>query len=196
MGDGADDRTPARELLETSPFKGDLDGELAAGRKRGISRLTLVLGAALALVVGVIVGIQAQKAFGGPTGDRTAAMRQGPGGYGAPGGYGGRGGFGGQSSGQGNGQGSGQGGFGNGQRGGQGGVTVGTVQKVEGGKVYLQQQDGTVVTVNTTDQTNVRISKQGKVGDLTTGGTVVVQGAKGADGSVTATAINEGGVRR
>ncbi|MFF4412325.1 hypothetical protein ACFYY8_07310 [Streptosporangium sp. NPDC001559] len=195
MGDGADDRTPARELLETSPFKGDLDGELAAGRRRGISRLTLVLGAALALVVGVIVGIQAQKALGGPTGDRAAAVRQGPGGYGAPGGYGGRGAFG-QGGGQGGGQGNGQGGFGNGQRGGQGGVTVGTVQKVEGGKVYLKQQDGTVVTVNTTDQTSVRISKQGEVGDLTTGGTVVVQGAKGEDGSVTATAINEGGARR
>ncbi|MFF4991771.1 hypothetical protein ACFY19_31640 [Streptosporangium saharense] len=190
MGDSADDKAPARELLESSPFKGDLDGELAAGGRRGISRLTLVLGAALALVVGVIVGIQAQKALGAPTGDRAGAVRQGPGGYGAPGGYGQRGGFGG---GQGNGQGNGQrGGFG----GGQGGMTVGTVQKVEGGKVYLQQQDGTVVTVNTTDETNVRISKEGKVSDLTTGGTVVVQGAKGEDGSVTATSISEGGGRR
>ncbi|MFD0888393.1 hypothetical protein ACFQ08_27995, partial [Streptosporangium algeriense] len=104
---------------------------------------------------------------------------------------GGRGGFGDQGGDQGNGRGNGQGGLG-----GQRGVTVGTVQKVEGGKVYLQQQDGTVVTVKTTDRTSVRISKQGKVGDLTTGGTVVVQGAKGADGTVTATAINEGGVRR
>ncbi|MER7128084.1 hypothetical protein [Streptosporangium saharense] len=174
MGDGADDKAPARELLESSPFKGDLDGELAAGGGRGISRLTLVLGAALALVVGVIVGIQAQKALGAPTGDRANAVRQGPGGYGAPGGYGQRGGFG----------------------GGQGGMTVGTVQKVEGGKVHLQQQDGTVVTVNTTDETKVRISKEGKVTDLTRGGTVVVQGAKGEDGSVTATSISEGGGRR
>lgn len=186
MGDGADDKTPARELLESSPFKGDLDGELAAGGRRGISRLTLVLGAALALVVGVIVGIQAQKALGAPTGDRANAVRQGPGGYGAPGDYG-------RGGGQGNGQ---RGGFGGGFGGGQGGMTVGTVQKVEGGKVYLQQQDGTVVTVNTTDETNVRISKEGKVTDLTTGGTVVVQGAKGEDGSVTATSISEGGGRR
>ncbi|MEV8630577.1 hypothetical protein AB0395_02880 [Streptosporangium sp. NPDC051023] len=234
MGGSADEKAPAGELLETSPFAGDLDAELAAGPRRGLSRLTLVLGAGVVLVVGVILGIQAQKALGGQggtAGDPAAAMRQGvaggygpggqggfgpggqggfgPGGQGGfgPGGQGGfgpggQGGYGPGSGGYGNGGNNGNGGFGGfggrqqGGQGAQGGVTFGTVQRVEGGKVYLQQPDGTVVTVNTTGQTTVRVSKQGKVTDLTSGGTVVVQGTKGADGSITATAINEGGGRR
>ncbi|GAA3090428.1 hypothetical protein [Streptosporangium carneum] len=202
MGGRADEKAGTEELLETSPFAGDLEEELAAGPRHRPSTLTLVLGAGVTLVVGVILGIQAQKAMGdqGGTSGAPAAMRQGmagPGGYGGgpggPGGPGGYGGFGGrQQGGQGN-QGN-QGGQGN--AGGMGGVTFGTVQRVEGGKVYLQRSDGTVVTVNTTGRTTVRVSREGKVTDLRSGGTVVVQGTGGEDGSITATTISEGGGRR
>ncbi|WP_326645468.1 hypothetical protein OG884_13210 [Streptosporangium sp. NBC_01755] len=217
MGGNADETVPAGRPLESSPFPGDLDSELAARPPRRLATLTLVLGAGVMLVAGVIVGIQVQKAVGGtsgpsgPAGAPGAAMRQGtgPGGFGGgqqggqgagqggqvagPGGFGG-----GQQSGQGagqGGQGAGQGGNGPGG-GGRGGMTVGTVQRVDGGKVYLQTADGSVVTVNTTGETSVRLTKEGRVADLKPGGTVVVQGARAEDGSVAATAINEGGGRR
>ncbi|GAA0844046.1 hypothetical protein ACFQVD_35365 [Streptosporangium amethystogenes subsp. fukuiense] len=190
MGGNADETVPAGRSLEGSPFRGDLDSELAARPPRRLSTLTLVLGAGVMLVAGVIVGIQAQKTMGvtsGPVGAPGAVTRQGAG----PGGSAGYGGFGnGQQGGQGAGQGPGQGG------GGRGGMTVGTVQRVEGEKVYLQTTDGSVVTVNTTDETSVRLTKEGKVADLKPGGTVVVQGARAEDGSVSATVINEGGGRR
>ncbi|MGJ6963525.1 hypothetical protein ACSDR0_16600 [Streptosporangium sp. G11] len=190
MGGNADETVPAGRPLESSPFQGDLDSELAARPPRRLSTLTLVLGAGVMLVAGVIVGIQAQKAMGGPSGVPAAAMRQGGAG---PGGFGGFGG--GQQGGQGpqegrGGQEAGQGG------GGRGGMTVGTVRRVEGGKVYVQTADGSVVTVNTTDETSVRVAKEGKVTDLKPGGAVVVRGATADDGSVTATAINEGAGRR
>ncbi|GIH78470.1 hypothetical protein [Planobispora longispora] len=75
-------------------------------------------------------------------------------------------------------------------------MTVGTVQRVEDGKVYVQTMDGSVVTVNTTGETTVRVSREGKVADLRAGGTVVVQGTRGEDGSLTATSISEGAGRQ
>ncbi|AWS49152.1 hypothetical protein DKM19_43750 [Streptosporangium sp. 'caverna'] len=187
-------------MLETSPFAGDLENELAARPRRRFSTLTVVLAAGVMLVAGVIVGIQAQKAMGGsdaPSGPG-AALRQGggAGGGGFAGRQGGQGAQGAQGQG-GGGQGrqGGQGGFG-GRQGGFGGLTVGTVQKVDGEKVYVQTMDGSVVTVKTTGETAVRLAKEGKVADLKPGGTVTVQGAKADDGSVTATMINEGGGRR
>ncbi|MEU9831557.1 hypothetical protein AB0D67_08440 [Streptosporangium sp. NPDC048047] len=208
--DAPDGAAHAGEVLDTSPFGDDPETEPAGPPRHGPSRLTLVLGAGVVLVAGVILGIQAHKAFGGPaaSSSASAAVRQGPGGSG--GGFGngqgfgnGRGGQEGQGTqgGQGdqNGQGarngrSGPGGdFGG--RGGFGGAAVGTVQRVEGTKVYVQTRDGSVITVNTGDDTTVRVSKKGKVADLEPGGTVVVQGEKAGDGSITATAISEGGGR-
>ncbi|MET8339321.1 hypothetical protein ABZV14_27225 [Streptosporangium canum] len=195
MGGNADETAPAGKSLETSPFTGDLADELTVRPRRGLSTLTLVLGAGVMLVAGVVVGIQAQKALGAPAGAADApgaAVRQGAG----PGGYGGFGGR--QQGGQGGpgGQG-GQGGPGGpGGQGGQGGAAFGTVERVDGGKVYVKTMDGSVVTVNTSGGTAVRISKEGKVADLKPGGTVVVQGPRGEDGSITATAISEGGGRR
>ncbi|GII02867.1 hypothetical protein [Planobispora takensis] len=200
----------AGEPLETSPFRGDLEGEPVVRPRRSFSALTLALSAGVMLVAGVIVGIQAQKAVGGGSGaaaDQRAAMRQGagPGGYGGFGGQGGQGGpggyggFGGQNGQNGqNGRPGGQGGQGNtGNTGGTGpgAMTVGTVQKVEGGKVYVRTVNGSVVTVTTTGETAVRISREGEVSDLEAGKTVVVQGARGEDGSVTATSISEGAAR-
>ncbi|MEV6867473.1 hypothetical protein AB0M44_41590 [Streptosporangium subroseum] len=186
MGDNQDETVSNGKLLETSPFAGDLESELAARPRRRFSTLTVVLAAGVMLVAGVIVGIQAQKALGGSDapGGPGAALRQG-------GGTGG-GGFAGAQGAQGaQGQGGGQG-----RQGGFGGLTVGTVQKVDGEKVYVQTMDGSVVTVKTTGETAVRLAKEGKVADLKPGGTVSVQGAKADDGSVTATMINEGGGRR
>lgn len=58
--------------------------------------------------------------------------------------------------------------------------------------MYVKTMDGTTVTVTTTDQTTVQISKPGKVSDLEAGTTIVVRGRQGADGAVAATSISQG----
>ncbi|MFC4535205.1 hypothetical protein [Sphaerisporangium dianthi] len=185
----------AHELLETSPFENDLDAELAARpERRRTSKLTMVLAGAVLLVAGVVVGIQLQK-FWGVANTRQAALqgllagagdgqRAGGGRFGPPGA--------GQGQGQGPGQGQGQG-RGAGQGGAFANVTVGTIKLVDGGKIYLETAGGGIVTVRTSGDTKVQVSKEGKVKDLKPGSTIVVQGQRGSDGSVTATSVNQGG---
>ncbi|MBB2914721.1 hypothetical protein FHS43_006033 [Streptosporangium becharense] len=217
MGGNADGTVSAERTLETSPFPGDLDSELAPRQGRGLSKVTLALGAGVFLVAGVIIGIQAQKAMGAPavvaggpaagvrqlpTAPGTAGGRQGgqpvpPGAQNGQNGQGGQLGQPGTQGGQ-NGQGAQQGDrLGQlGQPGGRGGVTIGTVQRVDGTTLYVKIADGSVVTVKTTGDTAVRVTKEAEVADLKPGGTVVVQGGRAGDGSVTATSISEGGGRR
>ncbi|GII65221.1 hypothetical protein Skr01_53060 [Sphaerisporangium krabiense] len=177
--------------LETSPFDGDLDAVLAARPEaRRTSRLTLALAAGVILVLGMLLGIQAHKAWGsggerGGTSFGAVAGQRGTNG-------GTRSGFGGQAGQTGQ---AGQGGV-PGQPGGQGqggGFTVGTVKLVDGGKLYVQTAGGGLVVVTTTDGTKVQVSKAGKLKDLKPGSTVVVQGTQGEDGSVSATSVNGGG---
>ncbi|WP_214317298.1 hypothetical protein [Nonomuraea sediminis] len=155
--------------LDASPFPDDLP---VAPPRRGPSRLTLALAAAVVLVAGVLIGIQAQKAFGSsalPSGQRS--------------GFSGFSGYGGQSP----------GGQSFGGRQGFGGATVGTVEKISGEQVYLRTMDGSTVKVTTTGATTVEIARPGKLSDLKTGGTIVVRGQKAADGSVSAVSISQGG---
>ncbi|MET7463515.1 hypothetical protein [Nonomuraea sp. NPDC005501] len=174
--------------LDSSPFRDDLREELAVQPRRAPSKLTLALGAGVVLVAGVLVGIQAHKTLGGDAVPAAAGRQAGAGpqgygqrGNGMPQGYGTQPGYGGQPGGQ-----PGMGRMG-------GGGTVGTVEKVADGKVYLKAMDGSTVTVTTTGSTAVQISKPAKVSDLATGTTVVVRGEKAADGSVSAVSITQGG---
>jgi hypothetical protein len=173
--------------LDSSPFPEDLGEELAVQPKKAVSKLTLGLAAAVVLVAGVVIGIQADKLLGSSeTPAAAGGLRSGAQ---LPGGYGQQRGYGQQQPGTAQQPGNGQnGGFG--QR--MGGGTVGTVEKVEGDKIYVKTMDGATVTVTTSDQTTVQISKQGKVADLKTGTSVVVRGQAGADGSVTAQTITQG----
>ncbi|QYC41111.1 hypothetical protein Nocox_17500 [Nonomuraea coxensis DSM 45129] len=176
--------------LDSSPFPDDLGEELAAEPRQGMSKVTLALAAGVVLVAGILIGIQAGKLSGDETPAAAGGQRQaggtgqqqggGPPGYGQQQG-GGPPGYGQQRN----------GGFGGGQR--MGGGTFGTVEKVEDGKVYVKTMDGKTVTVTTTDRTTVQIAKPGKVTDLERGSDVTVRGEQGADGSVTASAITQGG---
>ncbi|MEV4354908.1 hypothetical protein ACIHFD_30650 [Nonomuraea sp. NPDC051941] len=172
------------QLDDSSPYPDDLKEELAVQPRKGASKLTLALAAGVVLVAGILIGIQAANLFGSPAASAAGAQqRPMGGGYGQQ-----QGGFGQQRGGSGQ-----PPGYGGGQRmGGGGGGTIGTVEKVEGGKVYVKTMDGSTVTVATDDQTTVQISKPGKVTDLQTGTTVVVRGRQGGDGSVTATSITQG----
>jgi hypothetical protein len=189
--------------LDASPFPDDIKGEpVARPHRRRTSKLTISLAAGVVLVVGVLIGIQAEKAMGGGAGAGGAAVAGGAGRAGFGQQFGNRQ-PGAQASGQPNAQTSGQpnaqasgrpGGFGQRQGGfgGAGGATMGTVQKVEGGKVYLKAMDGSTVTINTNNSTTVQIAKPGKVSDLKTGTSVVVRGQRADDGSVAAVSISQG----
>ncbi|WP_141580152.1 hypothetical protein [Actinomadura sp. WMMA1423] len=175
------------ELLATSPFADD-PGPGPAARTPQSPRpgATLYLAAGVILVAGFLGGVQAHKwssdgssgaIAGGPEGGRTRTN-----GYGAPpgasaprGGYGGPPGAPGTAAG--------------------GSGTAGTVTKVVGRTLYLRTASGETVKVETTGTTKFRIFEDGRLRDLGAGTTVVVQGSPGRDGSLTATAVNEGSGR-
>jgi hypothetical protein len=173
-------RHKAENLLEVSPFDGDLEAELAAQpARRGPSKLTLVFGAGVVLVAGVFAGIEAQKTFGSPAATSFAAGAGNAGAArgGQAGGPGGGGGFGGQG-----------GGFG----GAGGNATIGTVDRVSGNTIYIKTAQGDAVTVKTTSSTKIQVTQAGKAKDLKVGTSVVVSGDKGTDGTVNATSVSQG----
>ena len=73
-------------------------------------------------------------------------------------------------------------------------LTIGTVTRIEGDTVYLKTVDGRTVKVVTSGDTQIRVSKEGTLQDLSTGSTVVVQGSESGQGVVEATSIAEGGL--
>ncbi|WP_182877779.1 hypothetical protein [Microbispora sp. H10670] len=195
-------RHDTEELLESSPFGDDLQEVLAAHPARaGASRVTLALAGGVLLVAGLLLGIQAHKLFGGSAaGPGRAAGAgaygggQGPagvqGGQGAAGGGYARGGaFGGAGGGTGRGAGAGNGGGGGG---GAGGMTFGTVKLVDGDKIYVQTMSGGVVTVTTSRDTRVQVTRAGKVADIEPGSFVTVAGTADAEGQVAATSVTQG----
>jgi hypothetical protein len=190
-GDGA--VTPD-DLLDTSPFDGDLATELAARPPRRVRPgPTMYLGAGVLVVVGFLGGVQAQKQWGPkPAAASADAIRQALASR-----FGGQAGQAGQ-----NGQNAGQGAQNPGQGGqrrqgggaGLGNVTFGTVKLVDGKTIYVQTSTGGVVQVKTDGSTRIQVSKNATVKDLAPGSTVIVQGTPGKDGTVAATSVNEGGV--
>ncbi|WP_433416759.1 hypothetical protein ACQP1V_40890 [Microtetraspora malaysiensis] len=201
---------PAAELLDTSPFGDEPETEpQARPARRGMSKVTLALGAGVVLMAGVLIGIQAQKAWGTASPSGAASMAGNGAARGLAGGFGGGtgrgfgggmpGGFPGGGQGSQRGQGpQGQGGQDPRGQGGQdqpgragssGGMTVGTVKLVDGAKVYVQTAGGTIVTVKTDDDTKVQVTKAGKLADLKVGGQVVVTGPTNEEGAVDATSV-------
>lgn len=167
------------DLLEVSPFAGDLDTALAARPPRSVKpSLTVYLGAAVLLVAGFVAGIQADKQWGSGSSSSGAPA-------GLPSGFArraGAGGFGGGGTGGAQAQGPG------------GGATVGTVKLVDGTTVYVDTGAGGIVAVRTDGSTKISVTKSGSLKDMSPGSTVVVQGAAGSDGSITARTILEGGL--
>ncbi|GAB3911226.1 hypothetical protein GCM10029964_116580 [Kibdelosporangium lantanae] len=160
-----------------APVGGDIDKELTQA-KRGVGKVTIGLGVAVLVVAAFFGGIWVHSATAssnapaaaGPNGRGNFPRGGGQGGGapgtgqgGAPGGQGGQGGQG------------GAGGFGRG--------TIGTIDHIDGTTVYVKTQNGTVVKVNTTDQTKVDITQPGKVTDLKQGDNVIVQAQRGANGA-------------
>jgi hypothetical protein len=88
---------------------------------------------------------------------------------------------------------AGAGGFGGFGGGAAGGRTTGTVTDVEGTVVTLTDSSGNAVKVNLAPTTKITKTTAGTTADLQLGQTVVVSGAKAADGSTTAATITISG---
>ncbi|MFF5290560.1 DUF5666 domain-containing protein [Paractinoplanes globisporus] len=182
---------PADLSADDEPRDDSLAEELAkAAPKKWWNKSTIVLGAVVLLVGGFVGGLQAQKQWGTSstgTGNRAAAFPGGgagrygggAGAYGFPGG--------GNLAGGGTGTGTGTGRQGTATTAASG--TTGTVKLVDGTTIYVQTPDGNVVTVKTDGKTTVSSAKKGKLSDVKAGQSVTVQGAAGADGTVTATSV-------
>ena len=171
----AEERATNEQILSRSAPEGDLHEALArrSSPGRALPPLALFLVGLLLLGGGFLAGVLTGKHA---TASSTSASGQAPGGLprqgsspsGAPGG----GAFDPAS-----------------------GFAVGTVTRVSGDTVYLQTADGTSVAVVTNGSTTIRVTENGGLSDLTTGSTVVVQGAPSeSGGTITATSITEGGL--
>lgn len=88
---------------------------------------------------------------------------------------------------------------GGGVRGGQGALagnfTAGQVKSVAGNELEITTAANTVTKVRLTDKTQIEKSVAGTPANLKPGERVVVQGARGSDGAVEASAIQLGGGR-
>jgi hypothetical protein len=187
--------TSSEDVLNSSPFEGDLAEQLEAEprQRRRPPSVTVLLGVAVLLVGGFVGGVQADRHWG-PTKspDPTALINQFAARRGAQGGGGGFAGGqgGGQRAGQAAGSGLGQGGGGQGGAG--GGGTSGTVKLVDGSTIYVQTANG-IVRVKTTGSTKVTVAKKSTTKALKAGSPITVQGSAGQDGTVTATSVDQGG---
>lgn len=69
--------------------------------------------------------------------------------------------------------------------------TFGTVKLVDGTNVYVSDAQGNVVKVATNATTKITTSQPASIAKLKPSTTVIVQGTKAADGTVTATSISQ-----
>jgi hypothetical protein len=74
--------------------------------------------------------------------------------------------------------------------GGLGGATTGTVTEVTGSTLYVTNASGALVKVTVGPSATVARNAKSSLGSLLVGDTVVVQGTKASDGSVTATSVS------
>jgi hypothetical protein len=73
------------------------------------------------------------------------------------------------------------------------GATIGTVKLVDGHNVYVTDTAGGITKVVVGSGATVSVTKAGGVADVKPGDTVIVRGAAGKDGSVTATSLTDSG---
>ncbi|MFC3449641.1 hypothetical protein [Amycolatopsis speibonae] len=157
----------AEEIVAGPAVTGDLHGEMRRAA-RSFSRTTRVLAGLVALAAVFALGAWTHAAFGSASTPAPARQAAAPGGQGQPG-----------AQGQG------------GTRGAAGRGTTGTIDRVDGTKVYVKNAQGGEITVSTTDDTTVGVTQAGKLTDLKPGSTVVVQGQTGDDGTVAARSITQ-----
>lgn len=151
-----------------------LAAELLARRRKKLPALTAALALVVAIALGVIGGVEAQKHWGASTSAATgpsaafAARFAGRGGAGFPGGFG-------RSAGA------------------AGGGTSGTVTLIKGSTLYVTDATGNTVLVKTTAASTVKKTVSGTIKSVHPGDSVTVTGTQNANGSYSATGITIGG---
>jgi hypothetical protein len=152
-----------------------LAAELLARRRKKLPALTAALALAVAIALGLIGGVEAQKHWGASssaTTGRAAAFAGFAGrGGGAVGGFRGFGAAGGAA----------------------GGGPTGTVTLIKGSTLYVTDASGNTVLVHTTAASTVKKTVSGTVKSVHPGDSVTVTGTQGTDGSYSATGITIGG---
>jgi hypothetical protein len=151
------------------PPQDDLQSLLQHRPNASRSKSTVLLAAIALVAVGFIGGLFVGKSMGDDT--QQAAF---PGGFGQ------------------NGPAFATGANGNGGGFPGGNATIGTIKSIDGDTITLQTMNGDTVTVNVGSDTQIQVTKDGSVGDLGTGDTVVVAGTQ-KSGAIDASSITEGG---
>jgi hypothetical protein len=166
---------PSEAALQPPPS--DL---LPAQGRKGVPKVTVILGVGLLAAATFLAGIEAQKQWGGNDsngsrfGGRAAAFGAGTGTTtGATGA---------------NGAAQGAGGFG---RGG-GGLATGTVKLVQGSTIYVTTTDGNTVKVTVPSSTAITKSVKTKLSGVQPGDTVTAIGTASSDGVIKATSVRLG----
>jgi hypothetical protein len=156
-------------------------------RRKGVPKVTAILGVGLLAAATFLGGIEAQKQWGGSSSSvrgngfaaRFAAAGAAGTGTGTAGANGTAGAQGGATP--------GAGGFG-----GRGGFTTGTVKLVKGSTLYVTTTDGNVVKVSVPSATAVTKTVTTKLAALKPGDAVTAIGAAGSDGVIKAQRVTVG----
>ena len=153
-----------------------LAAELLARRRKKLPALTAALALAVAIALGLIGGVEAQKHWGASSSAAATGRPAGFAGFagrggGAPGGGGGFAGLGGAA----------------------GGGTNGTVTLIKGSTLYVTDASGNTVQVKTTAGSTVKKTVSGTIKSVHPGDSVTVTGTQNSDGSYSASAITIGG---
>jgi hypothetical protein len=147
------------------PTTEETEETLPPRRRRFVfGRAAMALTGVLILALGFIGGVEAQKSQGS-TASATSATAA-------------RTGF------------AGRGGFPLAGGGGSGDVVTGTVANKNGRYIYIKDANGNTVRVKTTSNSTISRNAKAKTSAIHPGDTVVIQGTKAKDGTVTATRVN------
>jgi hypothetical protein len=156
-------------------------------RRKGVPKVTAILGVAVVAAATFLGGIEAQRQWGGTSSNAAGngfAARLAAGGAAGTGTAGANGGAGAQSAGA-----RGANGF---PGGAGGGFTSGTVKLVKGTTLYVTTTDGNTVKVSVPAATTVTKTVTTKLAALKPGDTVTAVGTAGSDGVIKAARVTVG----
>jgi hypothetical protein len=150
------------------------DAQVTPGRprRRFLNRKSAALAAAITCIAGFLAGVDIEKSQLSNT--ATAATSAGAAGASGGAGAGARAGF-------------------LGGAGGGGNASIGTIASVNGKTVYLTDSSGNTVKVTLSSATKITKSTPVSKTSVRPGDTVVIQGLKNSNGTITATSVSDNG---
>jgi len=152
------------------------DAQVTPGRprRRFLNRKSAALAAAITCIAGFLAGVEIEKSQLSNTATATAATSSGAAGASGGAGAGARAGF-------------------LGGAGGGGNASIGTIASVNGKTIYLTDSSGNTVKVTLSSATKITKSTPVSKTSVRPGDTVVIQGLKNSNGTITATSVSDNG---